>query len=506
MSTLSHRLITAAACQHLIRPLKSPQPQRRCLSSSSSLFLDLSGPSSHGRNKDKKKRAGTSAKPSYRFVDKLRMRTRGGEGGKGSLSLLRIGRKRKVRPDGGHGGDGGSVILFADPKTQSLRMSNPHVTAASGSNGSSQEKHGRKGKNTIVRVPCGVVVKRVLAYSETWNPETRQVQKLFGEDTEADYDFSSEFSSDDDDSDDDDDEYLQTTHGLDPEMIGFSDWDALNRDFSDDFDHNHDEDQETDLDDDRERVTLADLDQPGSYVVVARGGKGGTGSSIFASLHGGLPDGKILTKNARPEEGEVALLELELKLIADIGLVGFPNAGKSSLLCAMSRAGPRVAPYPFTTLNPFVGVVEYRDGFRLKAADIPGLIDGASQGKGKGHEFLRHLERTKALLYIVDAAGTDGRDPIEDLKILANELAQYGDGDMLTRRALVVANKLDLLKEEKEAQVMADLATAADEMGIQVFGNVHSISAGVTGQGLSPLSEAMRQIVLQYEQDTEANE
>eukprot|EP00797_Seminavis_robusta_P018146 Sro2717_g335380.1 GTPase Obg (324) ;mRNA; r:8-981 len=324
MSTLSHRLIKAAACQHLIRPLHScspsvaylaPQQQQRCLSSSS-LFLDLSGPSSSGRN-NKKKRAGTSAKPSYRFVDKLRMRTRGGEGGKGSLSLLRIGRKRKVRPDGGHGGDGGSVILFADPKTQSLRMSNPHVTAASGTNGSSQEKHGRKGKNTIVRVPCGVVVKRVLAYSETWNPETRQVQKLFGEDTEADYDFSSEFSSDDDDSEDEAED-LQTTHGLDPEMIGFSDWDALNRDFSDDFDHNHDEDQETDLDDDRERVTLADLDQPGSYVVVARGGKGGTGSSIFASLHGGLPDGKILTKNARPEEGEMAFLELELKLIADI--------------------------------------------------------------------------------------------------------------------------------------------------------------------------------------------
>jgi GTPase len=175
--------------------------------------------------------------------------------------------------------------------------------------------------------------------------------------------------------------------------------------------------------------------------------------------------------------------------------------GKSSLLCAMSRAGPRVAPYPFTTLNPFVGVVEYRDGFRLKAADIPGLIDGASQGRGKGIEFLRHLERTKALLYIVDAAGTDGRDPIEDLKILAKELSSYGDGDMLSRKALVVANKLDLLKEGELDDIMMKLEIAAEEAGIRLFGDVLGISAGVSGEGLSPLSQAMRSIVLQSHGD-----
>jgi GTPase len=163
----------------------------------------------------------------------------------------------------------------------------------------------------------------------------------------------------------------------------------------------------------------------------------------------------------------------------------------------MSRAGPRVAPYPFTTLNPFVGVVEYRDGFRLRAADIPGLIDGASEGRGKGIEFLRHLERTKALLYIVDAAGTDGRDPVEDLKILAKELSSYGDGDMLNRRALVVANKLDLLKEGELDDIMVKLEIAAEEAGIQLFGDVLGISAGVSGEGLSPLSQAMRSVVLQ---------
>lgn len=165
----------------------------------------------------------------------------------------------------------------------------------------------------------------------------------------------------------------------------------------------------------------------------------------------------------------------------------------------MSRAGPQVAPYPFTTLHPFVGVVEYRDGFRLRAADIPGLIDGASEGRGKGHDFLRHVERTKALLYIVDAAGSDGRDPIEDLKILANELLSYGDGDMMNRQALVVANKLDLLEDDEELEVMSKLATAAKDMGIKVHGDVIGISAGVTGTGLSRLSQEMRDVVLQSE-------
>ena len=173
------------------------------------------------------------------------------------------------------------------------------------------------------------------------------------------------------------------------------------------------------------------------------------------------------------------------------------SIGKSSLLCAMSRAGPKVAPYPFTTLNPFVGVVEYRDGFRLRAADIPGLIDGASQGRGKGIEFLRHLERTKALLYIVDAAGTDGRAPVKDLAILAKELSSYGGGDMLDRRALVVANKLDLLREGEREDIMMKLEIAAEEAGIQVYGDVLGISAGVSGVGLSNLSVAMRNIVLQ---------
>jgi len=177
--------------------------------------------------------------------------------------------------------------------------------------------------------------------------------------------------------------------------------------------------------------------------------------------------------------------------------------GKSSLLCAMSRAGPQVAPYPFTTLNPFVGVVEYRDGYSLKAADIPGLIDGASEGRGKGHEFLKHLERTKALLYIVDAAGTDGRDPVNDLRVLASELMAYGDGDMRHRHALVVANKLDLLEGERTEELFYNLTTMAEDMGIQMYGDVLGISAGVSGVGLRELSDAMRNVVLESQKETE---
>jgi len=462
------------------------------------------------RNSSKQNKKKKSGKPSYRFVDKIRIRAAAGTGGKGSLSLHHISRKRKVRPDGGHGGDGGSVIIFADPNEQSLRMSNPHVQAADGGSGDKQNKYGRKGRNTIVRVPCGVVVKRVLDYNETWDADTEQIIRTDDDGSTGNNnhnmeqyvdEYNRKFEENENDSDstpenDRDQNSRKKNKDLDfsDDMVGFSDLDIFYGDYS----HSDDESDDENFGIDREVVTLADLEKPGDFVVVARGGKGGYGSGLFASLHGGLPDAKILHKNARPQPGEAAHLELELKLIADIGLVGFPNAGKSSLLCAMSRAGPQVAPYPFTTLNPFVGVVEYRDGFRLKAADIPGLIDGASEGKGKGHDFLKHLERTKALLFIVDAAGTDGRDPVEDLRILANELLSYGDGDMLNRQALVVANKLDLLDDDEASTVMADLSEIAEEMGIQIHGDVpvYGISAGVTGVGLSHLSAAMRSVVL----------
>jgi len=246
----------------------------------------------------------------------------------------------------------------------------------------------------------------------------------------------------------------------------------------------------------REKVTVADLDKPGSYIVIASGGRGGVGNSAYAKRQYAP---HILTKAAeksRGVPGEEVFLELELKLIADIGLVGFPNAGKSSLLAAMSKAQPAIAPYPFTTLHPLVGCVEYRDGFRALVADVPGLIDGAAEGRGRGHSFLKHLERTKALLYIVDAAGVDGRDPVDDLEVLVDEIISYGDGDMMTRPALVVANKLDLiLDNELRTEILQALSDVATDKGILFNNEVLGISAGVSGEGLGCLSKSIRSLV-----------
>jgi len=153
------------------------------------------------------------------------------------------------------------------------------------------------------------------------------------------------------------------------------------------------------------------------------------------------------------------------------------------------------------TLNPLVGYIEYRDGFRVCAADVPGLIAGASEGRGKGHDFLRHLERTKALLYIVDAAGIDGRDPIEDFEVLTEELSAYGDGDMLNRRCLVVANKVDLLVEDEREEITLKLQKKAEEVGIKLETGVLGISAGATGEGLKELTRAIRKTILSCEQE-----
>ena len=183
---------------------------------------------------------------------------------------------------------------------------------------------------------------------------------------------------------------------------------------------------------------LADIDTAFKEVVIAKGGHGGRGNAKFASSVNRAP-----RQTEDGTEGEQKDLFLELKTMADVGLVGFPNAGKSTLLGSLSNAHPKVGPYPFTTLNPVVGVVVYDDFKRITVADIPGLIEGASNNAGLGHEFLRHIERTRVLAYVLDMAGIDGRDPIDDFRTLQKELELYQKG-LSKRKSIIVANKMDL--------------------------------------------------------------
>lgn len=183
---------------------------------------------------------------------------------------------------------------------------------------------------------------------------------------------------------------------------------------------------------------LADLVEHEQEVVVARGGRGGRGNCRFATPSNPAPE---IAENGEP--GEERNLTLELKLMADVGLVGFPSVGKSTLLSITSKAKPKIADYHFTTLAPNLGVVETKDHRSFVMADLPGLIEGASQGVGLGHQFLRHIERTKVIVHVVDMSATDGRDPYEDYKIINQELAEY-NMRLLERPQVVVANKMDI--------------------------------------------------------------
>ncbi|MBR2963940.1 MAG: GTPase ObgE [Lentisphaeria bacterium] len=204
---------------------------------------------------------------------------------------------------------------------------------------------------------------------------------------------------------------------------------------------------------------LADIDEAGAEVVIAKGGHGGRGNARFAT-----PSNRAPREHEPGEVTEPLELGLELKLIADVALVGYPNAGKSTLLSRISNAHPKVAAYPFTTLHPVIGVMEYPDFRKVTVADIPGLIDGAHLNRGLGHYFLRHIERTKLLIYLVDLGGVDGRDPNDDVRILKNELEAYMEG-LSSRAKIVLANKTDLVEDQ---DVIDDFILNAED-GLEVI-------------------------------------
>lgn len=190
-------------------------------------------------------------------------------------------------------------------------------------------------------------------------------------------------------------------------------------------------------------LLVADIVEPGEKVIVAKGGAGGFGNVHFKSSVNQAP-----TEHTPGGAAEERRLHLELKTIADAGLLGFPNAGKSSLLTAVSAATPKIASYPFTTLNPIVGTMVYHDFAKIRIADVPGIIEGASKGVGLGFAFLRHLERSRVMVYVIDMAGTDGREPWEDYRILSKEIADYNE-ELPVRPAIVVANKMDCAAARK---------------------------------------------------------
>mgnify|MGYP000052039860 FL=1 len=224
---------------------------------------------------------------------------------------------------------------------------------------------------------------------------------------------------------------------------------------------------------------IADMSGENRREVILKGGRGGQGNMHYATPTMQAP------KYAQPgQSGQELWVQLELKVIADVGLVGFPNVGKSTLLSRVSNARPKIANYHFTTLNPHLGVVDIDGGKGFVMADIPGLIEGASEGVGLGHDFLRHIERTRVLVHVVDAASTEGRDPIEDILAINKELEAYNP-DLMKRPQIIAANKTDVIYAEDEDPV-AKLKAEFEPKGIKVY----PISA-VSGQGVKELLYAV---------------
>jgi GTP-binding protein len=345
------------------------------------------------------------------FVDKVRVFAKAGNGGNGSVSFRREQFVDRGGPDGGDGGDGGDVVLVADKNVSDLSdyHFSPRLVAPHGGHGRGKNCTGRSGKDKIFRVPVGTQVFRLSA-------PVRQLgyQRYRPAAVTADPDWKSKAMLG-----------IPFTPGRAKQALKVE------------------RRQEAAPEILPQRELIADLVEDGQRFVLAKGGRGGRGNTAFKSSTHQAP-----REFEYGEPGEELHVELELKTLADVGLVGYPNAGKSTLLSKLTRAHPKIAAYPFTTLTPNVGLTDYDDYERITIADVPGLIEDAHAGKGLGHDFLRHIERCRLLLILLDMAGVDGRKPWDDYRQLLRELKLYNPG-ILDKPRLVVANKMDLPAAKK---------------------------------------------------------
>ena len=364
------------------------------------------------------------------FVDTAKVELHAGKGGNGAVSFRHEIYIPKGGPDGGDGGRGGSIIFRADKDTNTLLdfRYNPILRAEDGKNGAGQRSAGRSGKDLIVEVPIGTVIYRT--------EEAEGEEDLVG---------------------------LARAPVGRPVVTGDLPIVAPRRSRRSLAETN--------------KILLADLSHDGQEAVIARGGDGGFGNAHFKSSVRQTP--RIAEVG---EPGEEFIAELELKLLADVGLVGLPNAGKSTFLSVVSNAEPEIADYPFTTITPNLGVATI-DGQDLLIADIPGLIEGAAEGKGLGHAFLRHVDRTAVLLHLVDAYSDDAG---KSYQVIRNELAKYSD--LKDRPEIVALTKCEGLDQEIIDMQMASI------LKINPDARVYAISSAAH-QGLDELLRALNQVV-----------
>jgi len=381
------------------------------------------------------------------FVDHIKIFAKAGDGGHGCSSFRREKFEPKGGPDGGDGGRGGDVILQVDHHTDNLKafFYRPNQKAERGMHGQGQRKTGKSGKNLVLKVPPGTIVYRTEPH------HLRKGKDDFEEPDLSTVDWAGEFIEDEegqmvvmdrtmpeqeDETDDKDSAPSEEAEATEKAAEVLSEDEDNSEFFVDGEETGNFEVQAEEPHPYGELI--ADLTEIGQKFTLCSGGIGGKGNWNFRTDTNQAP-----IEFTMGEKGEEDWFYLELRQIADVGLVGFPNAGKSTLLTTLSNATPKVAAYPFTTLKPMVGVVDFPGFYRATIADIPGLIEGAHANIGLGHDFLRHISRCSIFLFVVDTAAVDQRDPISDIQILRKELRLY-DEELGERPWLIVPNKIDL--------------------------------------------------------------